>query len=147
MRSGELAAAAGVNPQTLRYYERRGLLPAPTRSPGGHRVYDDRALATLRVVRAAQRLGFTLREIADLLRVGSHRGPRPGLSEAARAKLAEVEERIADLQLMRTTLLAVVEAECSDLLECSCTPSCPVPFEELALGHAGGADQVRATSR
>lgn len=132
MRSGQLAAAAGVNLQTLRYYERRGLLPEPDRSLGGHREYDEDALATLRVIKAAQRLGFSLGEVAELLRVGTHRGPRPGLAEAARAKLADVEQRIADLQLMRESLLDVITAGCTDLRECSCTPGCPVPFEALA---------------
>nr|WP_231929877.1 MerR family transcriptional regulator [Micromonospora inositola] len=65
-----MAAAAGFNPQTLRYYERRGLLAVPSRSPGGHRVYPPETVALLRVVKAAQRLGFTLDEVAGLLEVG-----------------------------------------------------------------------------
>ena len=60
LRSGQVAAAAGVNIETLRYYERRGLLSEPDRSPGGHRMYDAEAVKTLRVIKAAQRLGFTL---------------------------------------------------------------------------------------
>src|SRR4051812_10860072 len=109
LRSGHVAAAAGVNIETLRYYERRGLLAEPHRSPGGHRLYPDAAVTTLRVIKAAQRLGFPLEEVADLLDVGrrshthggrtrrSGRGGDTGLQEGARAKLAEVEERIADL--------------------------------------------------
>lgn len=69
LRRGELAASAGVNIQTLRYYERRGLLREPDRSVGGHRRYTPEALTTLRVMKAAQRLGFTLNEVADLLKV------------------------------------------------------------------------------
>lgn len=60
LRSGEVAAAAGVNVQTLRYYERRGLLDKPDRTPGGHRLYDTETVQVLRVIKAAQRLGFTL---------------------------------------------------------------------------------------
>jgi DNA-binding transcriptional MerR regulator len=80
LRSGQVAAAAGVNIETLRYYERRGLLAEPDRSPGGHRLYGAETVTTLRVIKAAQRLGFTLEEVADLLDVGrrSHtHGSRP----------------------------------------------------------------------
>lgn len=73
LRTGELAAAGGVNVQTLRYYERRGLLPEPERSPGGHRVYPPEALERLRIIKGAQRLGFTLAEVAALL---NHAQPR-----------------------------------------------------------------------
>lgn len=59
LRTGELAEAAGVNTQTLRYYERRGLLAEPRRSLGGHRLYPEQAVTVLRVIKAAQRLGFT----------------------------------------------------------------------------------------
>ena len=133
MRSGELAAAAGVTVETLRYYERRGLLSPPSRSLGGHRSYGPSDLTLLRVVKAAQRLGFTLDEIAGLLDVGAHRGPRPGLRSAAVAKLADVEDRIASLLAMRSALQDVIAAGCTDLHECSCTPTCPVPFAPIAL--------------
>ena len=134
LRSGQLAKAAGVNVQTLRYYERRGLLPEPRRTLGGHREYGPDAVTVLRVVRGLARLGFTLDEISELIEVGAHRGPRPGLREAAAAKLAEVEAKIADLQQVRTTLSAVLIAECSDLAECSCNPACPIPFSEIDVG-------------
>src|SRR5215213_10778634 len=94
MRSAEVARAAGVNQQTLRYYERRGLLAEPDRSPGGHRLYPAEAVTVLRVIKAAQRLGFTLDEVADLLEVGRHRHRRSradagdaGLRQRAQAKL------------------------------------------------------------
>lgn len=74
LRAGEVAAAAGVNRETPRYYERRGLVPAPDRSPGGHRLYDEQAVVTLRVIKAAQRLGFTLDEVADLIEAGRRHG-------------------------------------------------------------------------
>ena len=84
LRAGEVAQAAGINRETLRYYERRGLLGTPDRSPGGHRLYDDRAVATLRVIKAAQRLGFTLHEVADLIAAGRGRGRDSGLQRSAR---------------------------------------------------------------
>jgi MerR family mercuric resistance operon transcriptional regulator len=131
LRSGQLAKAAGVNVQTLRYYERRGLLPEPRRTLGGHREYGPDAVTVLRVIRGLARLGFTLDEISELIEVGSHHGPRPGLRAAAAAKLTEVEARIAQLQQVRTALDAVLAAECSDLAECSCNPACPIPFAEI----------------
>jgi DNA-binding transcriptional MerR regulator len=134
LRSGEVARAAGVNLQTLRYYERRGLLAEPQRSLGGHRMYPLAAVTVLQVVKAAQRLGFTLDEIAELLDVGRHRHGRPRKTVAARAsaKLVEVEAKIADLELIRHRLQAVAAAGCDDLLTCAGRPCCPIPFEALA---------------
>jgi DNA-binding transcriptional MerR regulator len=131
MRSGQLAAAAGVNLQTLRYYERRGLLPEPPRTLGGYREYGDDAVALLRVIKAAQRLGFTLDEVAELLDTGRRGHPTPDLQERARAKLAEVEDRMADLARIRDELLQVVQARCDSLTHCTCR-DCPLPFVELA---------------
>ena len=93
LRSSQVADAAGVNLQTLRYYERRGLLAEPDRSLGGHRLYPAEAVTVLKVIKAAQRLGFTLDEVADLLAVGGHRrrGADAGLARRARSKLAEVD--------------------------------------------------------
>lgn len=71
LRSGQVSAAAGVNVQTLRYYERRGLLEEPARTPGGHRLYPAESVDVLRVIKAAQRLGFTLDEVADLVEAGT----------------------------------------------------------------------------
>jgi MerR family transcriptional regulator, mercuric resistance operon regulatory protein len=130
LRSGQLARAAGVNVQTLRYYERRGLLPEPQRTLGGHREYGPDAVTVLRVIRGLARLGFTLDEISELIEVGSHRGPRPGLRHAAATKLTEVDAKIADLRRVRAALSAVLAAECSDLAECSCNPACPIPFAD-----------------
>ncbi len=124
LRSGEVARAAGVNQQTLRYYERRGLLAEPERTLGGHRVYRPEAVTVLRVIKAAQRLGVTLDEVADLLEV------QAGLAAHATSKLAEVEARIADLTVVRDTLRAALDAGCDDLVECAERPECPVPFSE-----------------
>jgi MerR family mercuric resistance operon transcriptional regulator len=131
LRSGTLAAAAGVNQQTLRYYERRGLLPEPIRSPGGHRLYPPESVTLLRVVKTAQRLGFTLDEIAELLQAGRHRHGHRGLLPRAAAKLAEIEAKIADLQLMAATLRDAMAAGCDDLTECASNECCPLPFETL----------------
>jgi DNA-binding transcriptional MerR regulator len=141
VRSGQVAAAAGVNLQTLRYYERRGLLDEPVRSLGGHRVYSEDAVTTLRVIKAAQRLGFTLTEVSALLDTARHRhalGEGAGLQTRARAKLADVEAKIADLTVIAETLRAGIAAGCDDLATCAGDPDCPLPFTEL--GRAVGPD-------
>jgi DNA-binding transcriptional MerR regulator len=147
MRTGELAAAAGVNRETLRYYERRGLLSHPDRSPGGHRLYPPEAATRLRVVKAAQRLGFTLDEVADLLDAGRRRGRTDGLQARARSKLAEVEQRIADLETIRENLTAALAVGCEDLHECASSDCCPIPFGDLAstVGQDSSAAARRST--
>ncbi|WP_406080148.1 MerR family transcriptional regulator [Micromonospora sp. NBC_00858] len=135
LRSGQLADAAGVNLQTLRYYERRGLLTSPQRSPGGHRLYPSETVTLLRVIKTAQRLGFTLNEVADLLDAGRHHhGTRPdtGLQARASQKLVEVEEKLADLTVIRDTLRAAISAGCDDLVACAGSSCCPLPFVEIA---------------
>ena len=130
-----------MNVQTLRYYERRGLLAEPVRSPGGHRLYPPEAVTVVRVIKAAQRLGFTLEEISDLIEVGRHRHGRRmdiGLQERVGAKLAEVEERIADLVTIRENLSAAAAAGCDDLVACASSDCCPIPF--VAITTRPGAD-------
>jgi DNA-binding transcriptional MerR regulator len=141
LRSGQVADAAGVNLQTLRYYERRGLLDEPHRSPGGHRLYSPEAVTVLRVIKAAQRLGFTLEEISDLLKAGRHRhgqDPDAGLQNRARQKLADVETKIADLTVIATTLRTALDYGCNDLIDCAHSPRCPLPFADLAADRTSG---------
>ena len=136
LRRGQVAAAADVNIETLRYYERRGLIAEPARSPGGHRLYPPEVVTALRVIKAAQRLGFTLDEVAELLELGRHRhGKRvdAGLQQRAAQKLTEVEERIADLAAIRDRLTAALEAGCDDLLACASAECCPIPFEAITV--------------
>jgi Hg(II)-responsive transcriptional regulator len=109
MRTSELAGQAGVNCETLRYYERRGLLDTPPRTTGGHRDYPETAVELLRFVKRAQQLGFTLDEIEELMHLD---GGGPDSCDAARAlaeaRKADLEARIADLQRMRDSLAALV---------------------------------------
>lgn len=154
LRSGQVATAAGVNIETLRYYERRGLLAEPDRTPGGHRLYPAETVTVLRVIKAAQRLGFTLEEVADLIDVGRHHhGPRhrrrgrdadTGLQQRARTKLAEVEERIADLHTIRDTLRAALDAGCEDLVACADNECCPIPFATITTRPTASATQGRS---
>lgn len=142
LRSSQVAQAAGINLQTVRYYERRGLLAEPERSLGGHRLYPVEAVTVLRVIKAAQRLGFTLDEVAALLEAGRlrHRGGADtGLRARAARKLAEVETKIADLNAIRATLREALAAGCDDLVECASSDCCPLPFVELAMPSSTGA--------
>ncbi|WP_225729586.1 MULTISPECIES: MerR family transcriptional regulator [unclassified Nocardia] len=129
LRTSEVAAAAGVNIQTLRYYERRGLLTEPERSLGGHRRYPEDTVTILRIIKAAQRIGCTLDEITELIHRTRRNRPGPDLQSVTAAKLARIESRIAELSTVRDTLRAALAADCTDLLTCSETPSCPLPFE------------------
>ncbi|HUA43080.1 MAG TPA: MerR family transcriptional regulator [Streptosporangiaceae bacterium] len=132
LRSGELARAAGVGQQTLRYYERRGLLAEPPRTAGGHRLYPPEELTRLRAIKAAQRLGFSLGEAAELVPAAPpRRRQRAGkpLADRLTTRLAEVESAIAELQVVAAALRATLEAGCTDLTECAGQPRCPVPFQ------------------
>ena len=91
MRVGEVAERAGVNVETLRYYERRGLLPAPERTPSGHRRYDEETVRFLGAIKEAQAVGFTLAEIAEYLRAARRSG---GPSEALRVRMAAKIDQI-----------------------------------------------------
>jgi DNA-binding transcriptional MerR regulator len=137
---GQLADACGVNLQTLRYNERRGLLEAPRRSIGGHRQYPLETVTILRVIKTAQRLGFSLNEVAELLDVGRHRhgrGAKTGLKSCAATKLTEIETRIADLRVIAASLRTAIEAGCDDLTACASSACCPLPFADLDTGTPG----------
>jgi DNA-binding transcriptional MerR regulator len=131
LRIGDVARSAGVNVQTLRYYERRGLVVAGFRRHSGQREYDEAAVKRVKVIKAAQRLGFSLTEIQEMFDLSAHRRTTGELHARAKAKVAEIDERIATLQAMRADLSAVIAAECDSLTDCSCGLGCPLPFVEL----------------
>ena len=111
MRIGELAMEAGVNIQTLRYYERRGLLSAPERLASGYRVYGPESVRRVRFIRRAQELGFTLQEIGDLLTLWSDSAKSCQAVEGrARAALDRTDQKIAGLRRMRRGLSQYVAA-------------------------------------
>jgi len=118
MTIGVLAASAAVNVETIRFYQRRGLLAQPKRPAGSTRRYAEADLARLRFIKRAQDIGFTLAEVAELLRL--ERGCRDAHDLAA-AKLADVERRLADLGRVRSTLRALVA-----LCEQGGTEGCPI---------------------
>src|SRR5262245_50206390 len=120
MRVGEVAARAGVNVETLRYYERRGLLPEPDRSPSGHRRYDEETVRFLRAIKEAQALGFTLAEIAEYLGSRGTRSTSEALRVRMAAKIDEIDARIVGLRRMREELARVVGCACDSLDHCTC---------------------------
>jgi MerR family mercuric resistance operon transcriptional regulator len=121
MRAGltvtEVASSAGVRPDTLRYYERAGLLPAPPRTAGAHRRYPPAAVERLRFIRGAQRLGLRLSEIKDLLAVrDTGVCPCEPAEDLLRRHLTEIDAELARLSRLRTEVVAMLAA-----------PACPDP--------------------
>ena len=121
MRVGEVAERAGVNVETLRYYERRGLLPTPDRTPSGHRRYDEETVRFLGAIKEAQAVGFTLAEIAEYLRAARRSAaPSEALRVRMAAKIDQIDARIAALRRMRDELGRVVGCACTSLDHCTC---------------------------
>lgn len=123
MRIGEVATEAGVNIQTLRYYERRGLLKQPERTPAGHREFPAETVRLVRFIKRAQDLGFTLAEIEELLRLREDQSASCGKVRAtARAKIEEIERKVASLRAMKRALV-VLENTCTSK---GSTRECPI---------------------
>src|SRR2546427_1298955 len=104
-KTSEVAKQGGVNLETIRYYERRGLLPKPPRTPAGYRTFGTDAVKRLRFIKHAQELGFSLKEIKELLNLRV----RPGsicadVRQKAEAKITDVDEKIRHLQEIKKAL-------------------------------------------
>ena len=127
---GVLARMAAVNVETIRFYQRKGLLPQPDRPYGSIRRYEEVDVARVRFIKSAQRLGFSLDEVAGLLKLedGTHCDEA---REAAEQKLRDVRAKLADLRRMEIVLQQLVE-QCREL---SGTVRCPLI---IALHTAGG---------
>src|SRR3954462_14353759 len=149
MRVGELAARAGVNVETLRYYERRGLLPEPARGPGGHRRYDEETLRFIRAIKEAQAVGFTLTEIEEYLHaVRRSAAPSEELRIRMAANIDEIDAQIGRLQRMREELARVVGCARDSLDRCTCgaaylarrggEPAAPVALLHVTNGESAG---------
>lgn len=101
LRSGDVAGAAGVNVQTLRYYERRGLLAQPDRNGSGHRQYPPHTVTLVRMIKNAQRLRLSLEEIEGVIAAGDAAG---SIESIATRKVIELEAQIAELTAIRDAL-------------------------------------------
>jgi MerR family mercuric resistance operon transcriptional regulator len=110
---GELARRGKVNLETIRYYERRGLLPKPPRSASGYRLFSPESVRRIRFIKRAQELGFSLKEIKELLALQvSADGTSADVRERAEAKIADIEERIKTLRSMKKALERLTSACC-----------------------------------
>ena len=120
LRVGEVAVRAGVHRETLRYYERRGLIPPPPRRISGYRAYPAETVERVRLIKWAQGLGFTLREIVELSRIPRDhvRGRTKHVRSRAGAKIHEIDKKIARLVIVKRELLAIVG--------CRCSGNCPI---------------------
>lgn len=120
---GQLAEAGRIKLETIRYYERIGLMEPPPRTSGGHRAYGEEHLHRLAFIRRGRELGFSLRDIRDLLKIADRDGPVCGpVLEVARPHLETVRRRIAELQRFEAMLTRAV-GDCTGGLA---APDCPV---------------------
>ncbi len=113
LKVGEVAKQAGVNVQTMHYYERRGLLPRPPRTDSNYRAYSEETVLRVRFIKRAQELGFTLKEIKALLSLRA--APRTRCTDVrnrAEAKLQDIDDKVRTLQAMRKALTKLI-GECS----------------------------------
>jgi len=110
---GEVAKRAGVHVETLRYYERRGLLREPPRTPSNYRVYPPDTVRRVRFIKRAQELGFSLKEINELLSLRATPKARcKDVRQRAETKLDDIEQKMRDLRRMKKALSGLV-AQCS----------------------------------
>lgn len=129
---GRLSKSTGVNIETIRYYEREGLIDEPGRTLGGHRQYGIDAVHRLRFVRRARELGFSLPEVRQMLSFSNGSQRCEEIRELAEGHLSEVRNKIRDLKRLQRSLKALTEA-------CHSTPSevCPI-FDALSFGAEDG---------
>lgn len=123
LRTAEVAEQAGVNVETLRFYERKGILPEPPRRASGYREYPADTVERVKFIKRAQELGFALREIEEILGFRQTAGAKSGqVRKLAEAKVKEIERKIRDLESMKESLSALL---------CACdgkrtVASCPI---------------------
>ena len=120
MRIGQLAKLAGINIESVRFYERKGLIIQPIKPQQGYRQYPDKTLQRILFIKRAQKLGFTLEEISDLLAMETAKCNE--VQELAKSKLEDVRTRLADLSRMESVLVDL-------LISCKTNPNnaeCPI---------------------
>jgi len=129
---GHLAREAGINLETVRYYERRGLLPKPPRSASGYRLFPAEAARRLKFIQRAQELGFSLREVQELLSLRvSPAKTAAVVRQRAQSKISDIQSKIKSLQSMEKTLRKLTKAG----VGCGPIAECPI-LESLDKGDA-----------
>ncbi|MCA9447491.1 MAG: MerR family transcriptional regulator [Candidatus Omnitrophica bacterium] len=120
---GQLAKQSGVNIETIRFYERKGLLPRPPRSSGGYRQYSTETISRVRFIKRSQELGFSLKEVAELLslRIGPE-ATCGDIKRVAEEKAEDIDQKIRDLRQMKKALSALVDQCSGD----GSTSDCPI---------------------
>lgn len=122
----DITQLTGIDRETLRFYEKKGLLPKPLRTDSGYRQFSSEAVVRLRFIKLAQDVGFSLREITELLKLGRQKPvTRKDLKEIADSKISSIDERIASLKEMRKIL---VDFSSRPLSECK-KSTCPILSE------------------
>ena len=121
-RIGDLAKDVGVRPDTIRYYEKLGLLNSPPRMRGGVRQYTAKDKDRLRFIRQAKNMGFTLKQVGELLKLRDGKVPlREDVRALAREKMVEIEARITELEHLHAQLRILIS-----LCECASGEECPI---------------------
>ena len=144
LRTAQVAELAGVNVETLRFYERKGILPEPPRRASGYREYPPETVERVRFVKRAQELGFSLSEVQDLLGLRETAGAKSvRVRRVAEAKLEEIDHKIRDLEAMKQSL--------TELL-CACdgkksVASCPIIASLSGSPPLLDNDQARESGR
>ena len=137
---GVLSKQTGCNIETIRYYEKAGLLPVPARSPAGYRRYGRMHLQRLTFIRRARALGFSIEEVRTLLKLADERKrPCGEVRVVAGAHLKDVQAKIADLRAMERVLRETV-AKCAS----GRSPECPL-IESLSREGTGNSSTLRAS--
>lgn len=138
MNIGEAASASGVSAKMIRYYEQIDLIPPAGRTEAGYRIYDDDAIATLRFIRRARDLGFSVEEMATLLALWRDRNRESAeVKRVAEAHIADIERRIRELEGMADTLRHLASHCHGDH-----RPDCPI-LEDIAAGETAGEPSGR----
>lgn len=139
MNISQLAKTIGVSTDTVRYYEKQGLLQAPTRQDNGYRSYTATHLETLKFVRGAQSLGFSLAEIREILpQFASGQFGRIDIEQQLQTKMAQIDAHIQQLQTLKKELLATFAS-------LTCATDRPVPTaQSIAVDTGSGAGKARA---
>ncbi len=140
LRIGQVAKQAGVNTETLRYYERAGILDTPPRSASGYREYPAETVSRIHFIRRAKALGFTLHEIGELLSLRvSPTTSSAEMKSRAEAKIADIEDKIRTLTRMQETLARITRA-CD-----GCAPLCACPILAALDGEEEGGRDYQTT--